>query len=143
MALMEVRPEFELKDYTGLEVEKETVSVGEEVVNSQIEEIRRVNSRLKPLEEDRGVRNEDCAILEYEAFEGEKPIEGVKAQNFLLRVGSNQFHPEVEKGLLGLKTGESTEITVDFETGPRQREACGKKSPLQSQSDGREAHGAS
>ena len=114
VALMEVRPEFELKDYTDLEVEKESVSVSEEVVNAQIEEIRRVNSRLKPLEEDRGIRNDDCAILEYEAFEGENPIEGVKAQNFMVRVGSNQFHPEFEKGLLGLKTGQSAEITVDF-----------------------------
>jgi trigger factor len=109
-----VRPEFELKDYTDLQVEKESVSVSDEVVNAQIEEIRRVNSRLKPLEEDRGIRNDDCAILEYEAFEGEKPIEGVKAQNFMVRVGSNQFHPEFEKGLLGLKTGQSAEITVDF-----------------------------
>jgi trigger factor len=114
VALTEVRPEFELKDYTDLQVEKESVSVSDEVVNAQIEEIRRVNSRLKPLEEDRGIRNDDCAILEYEAFEGEKPIEGVKAQNFMVRVGSNQFHPEFEKGLLGLKTGQSAEITVDF-----------------------------
>jgi len=105
VALMEVRPEFALKDYMGLEVDKELVSVSEEVVNSQIEEIRPVNSRLQPLEEDRGIRNEDCAILEYEAFEGEQPIEGMKAQNFLVRVGSNQFHPEFEKGLLGLKAG--------------------------------------
>src|SRR4030042_6877268 len=115
VALMEVRPEFELKDYMGLEVEKESVSVSDETVNSQIEEIRRVNSRLKPLEEDRGIRNDDCAILEYEAFDGEHPIEGVKGQNFLVRVGSNQFHPEFEKGLVGLKTGQSTEIAVDFE----------------------------
>jgi len=127
VALMEVRPEFELKDYMAVEVEKEIISVSEEVVNSQLEEIRRVNSRLKPLEEDRGIRNEDCAILEYEAFEGEKPIEGMKAQNFLVRVGSGQFHPEFEKGLLGLKKGEATEITVDFEQDHSNTKLAGKK----------------
>ena len=127
VALMEVRPEFELKDYMAVEVEKEIISISEEVVNSQLEEIRRVNSRLKPLDEDRGIRNEDCAILEYEAFEGEKPIEGMKAQNFLVRVGSDQFHPEFEKGLLGLKKGESTEITVDFEQGHTNTKLAGKK----------------
>ena len=127
VALMEVRPEFELKDYMGLEVDKEKVSVSEETVNSQIEEIRRVNSRLKPLEEDRGIRNDDCAILEYEAFEGDKPIEGVKAQNFLVRVGSNQFHPEFEKGLLGLKAGQSSEITSDFEKEHPNSKLAGKK----------------
>jgi trigger factor len=127
VALTEVRPEFELKDYMGLEVDKEVVSVSEEVVNGQIEEIRRVNSRLQPLEEDRGIRNEDCAILEYEAFEGEKPIEGMKAQNFLVRVGSNQFHPEFEKGLLGLKSGESTDISVDFAQDHANAKLAGKK----------------
>jgi trigger factor len=127
VALMEVRPEFELKDYMGLEVDKEILSVSDESVNGQLEEIRRANSRLKPLEEDRGIRNDDCAILEYEAFEGLKPIEGVKAQNFLVRVGSNQFHPEFEKGLLGLKTGESKEITVDFAQDHPNTKLAGKK----------------
>jgi trigger factor len=97
------------------------------LVNSQLEEIRRANSRLKPLEEDRGIRNDDCAILEYEAFEGLKPIEDVKAQNFMVRVGSNQFHPEFEKGLLGLKTGESAEITVDFAQDHPNKKLAGKK----------------
>lgn len=127
VALMEVRPDFELKDYMGLEVDKELVSVSEEVVNSQIEEIRRVNSRLKPLEEDRGIRNDDCAILEYEALEGDKAIEGMKAQNFLVKVGSNEFHAEFEKGLLGLKAGESTEITVNFAQDQTNARLAGKK----------------
>jgi trigger factor len=127
VALMEVRPEFELKDYMGLEVDKELVSVSEEAVNSQIEEIRRVNSRLKPLEEDRGIRNDDCAILEYEAFEGGRPLEGMKAQNFMIRVGSGQFPPEFEKGLQGFKAGESTEITVDYAADDPNPGLAGKK----------------
>jgi trigger factor len=127
VALMEVRPDFELKDYMGLEVDKEILSVSDDSVNSQLEEIRRVNSRLKPLEEDRGIRNDDCAIIEYEAFEGLKPIEDVKAKNFLVRVGSNQFHPEFEKGLLGLKAGESAEITVDFAQDDSNTKLAGKK----------------
>jgi len=127
VALMEVRPEFELKDYMGLEVDKELVSVKEEAVNSQIEEIRRVNSRLKPLEEDRGIRNDDCAILEYEAFEGGKPIEAMKAQNFMVRVGSGQFHPEFEKGLQGFKAGESVEIAVNYAADDPNARLAGKK----------------
>ena len=126
-ALMEVRPEFELKDYMGLEVQKEIVSVTEETVNSQLEEIRQVNSRLKPLDEARGIQKDDCAILEYEAFEGGGSIEGMKAQNFLVKVGSNQFHPEFERGLLGLKSGESSDITVDFEQGHPNAKLAGKK----------------
>ncbi len=127
IALMEVRPQFELKDYMGLEVEKESVSVSDEAVNSQLEEIRRVNSSIKPLDEDRGIQNDDCAIIEYEAFEGEKPIQGTKTENFLVRIGSGQFHPEIEKVLLGMKSGQSAGITVDFEKGHPNTQLAGKK----------------
>jgi len=126
-ALMEVRPQFELKDYMGLEVEKESVSVGDEAVSAQLEEIRRVNSRLEPLDEDRGIRNDDCAVIEYEAFEEGRPVQGMKAENFLVRVGHDQFHPEFEKGLLGLKPGQSKEITVDFEKNHPNAQLAGKK----------------
>jgi len=126
-ALMEVRPQFELKDYMGLEVEKESVSVGDEAVGAQLEEIRRVNSRLKPLDEDRGIQSDDCAVIEYEAFEEGKPIQGMKAENFLVRVGHDQFHPEFEKGLLGLKCGQFKEITVDFEKTHPNAQLAGKK----------------
>jgi len=44
-----------------------------------------------------------------------------------VRVGSSQFHPEFEKGLLGLKSGESAEITVDFEQGHPNTKLAGKK----------------
>lgn len=126
-ALMEVRPQFELKDYMGLEVEKESVSVGEEAVSAQLEEIRRVNSRLQPLDEDRGIQNDDCAVIEYEAFEDGEPVQGMKAENFVVRVGQDQFHPGFEKGLLGLNPGQSKEITVDFEKTHPNAQLAGKK----------------
>jgi trigger factor len=114
-AILEVKPVFELKDYTGLEVEKEALSVTDEDVNQQLEEIRRANGTLKALEEQRGIQENDYAVLEYEAFEGDKPLEGVKAQNYMLRVGSHDFHPEFEKKLIGMQAGESAPIEVDFE----------------------------
>jgi trigger factor len=126
-AIVEVKPIFELKDYTGLALEKEALSVTDEDVNKQLEEIRRANGTLKPLEENRGVQEDDHVVLEYEAFEGDKPLEGVKAQNFMLRVGSNDFHPEFEKQLIGLKVGDTASIEVDFEQDYFHNRLAGKK----------------
>lgn len=126
-ALMEVRPQFELKDYMGLEVEKESISISEEAVNAQLEEIRRVHSRLKPLDEDRGIQKGDCAVIEYEAFEEGKPVRGMKAENFIVKVGQDQFHPEFEKELLGLRPGQAKEISVDFEKTHPNTQVAGKK----------------
>jgi len=126
-AIIEVKPVFEIKDYTGLEVEKEALSVTDEDVNQQMEEIRRAHGTLKSLEEQRGIQENDYAVLEYEAFEGDKPLEGVKARNFMLRVGSHDFHPEFEKRLIGLKAGETASIEVDFEEGYFHSGLAGKK----------------
>ena len=114
-ATMEVKPEFTLPDYMGLEVEKEIIAVKDEDVKTQLEVIRKNQGNLISLEEDRGVKEGDYALLEYEAFEGEKALEGVKSDNFLLNVGSGEFHPEFEKALIGLKKGDSTEIDVNFD----------------------------
>jgi trigger factor len=114
-ALMEVRPEFELKDYMGLDVEKERFSVGEEDVEAQLEEIRKTHGQLSSIETERGIKEEDFAVIEYEGIEDGKALEGIKNSNFLLRVGSHDFHPDFEKALIGLKKGEMSEFDVDFE----------------------------
>ena len=114
-ATMEVKPQFELKDYMGVEVEKEVCSVTDEDVKNRLEEIRRNSGTLKTVKEDRAVKPEDYVVIQYEGFENGRPVEGVKSENFLLRIGSNDFHPDFEKALIGGKKGETTEIKVHFE----------------------------
>lgn len=114
-AVMETRPEFELKDYHGVEVEKEKCIVTDEDVLKQLEQIREARGTLNSIEEDRGIKEGDYVILDYEAFEGDKTIEGVKADNFPLKVGSKQFYQGVEDALIGIKKGEPAEITIDFD----------------------------
>lgn len=125
-ATMEVRPEFELKDYMGLEVEKEICAVTEKDVDSQLEEVRKTHGELTPIGEERGTKEEDYVILEYEGFEDGKAVEGVKANNFLLKIGSNDFHPDFEKGLIGLKKGEGSEVKVKFEDNYLRANLAGK-----------------
>lgn len=125
-AVMEVRPEFELKDYIGLEVEKEICSVNDKDVENQLEEIRKTHGKLTSIEGDRGIKNDDYAVIEYEGFEGDKALEGVKNTNFLIRVGGNDFHPDFEKSLIGLRKGDASEIKVDFEDNYYQSKLAGK-----------------
>jgi trigger factor len=125
-ALMEVRPEFELKDYIGLEVEKERFSVDDEDVEAQLEEIRKTHGRLSSIESERGIKEEDFAVIEYEGFEDGKALEGIKNSNFLIRVGSHDFHPDFEKALIGLKKGEMSEFDVDFQEDYSQPKLAGR-----------------
>ena len=113
--VLEVRPEFELKDYMGLEIEKEICSVTDEDLDRRLEEIRKKNGKLNSIAVERGVKDGDYVVIEYEGFEGDRALEGIKSQNFLLGIGNNDFHPDLEKGLIGLKKGDKADIKVDFE----------------------------
>jgi len=124
--VLEVKPEFELKDYMGLEVEKEITTVTDEDVDKQLEEIRKTGGKLTSTEEDRGIKEDDYAVIEYEGFEDGKALEGIKSHNFLLRIGSAEFHPDFEKGLIGLKKEDEAEVKVDFEDDYRNVKLAGK-----------------
>jgi trigger factor len=125
-AVMEVRPEFDINNYIGLEVEKEICSVSDEDVDKQLEEIRKSRGTLTSITEDRGIKEDDYAVIEYRGFEDDKPIEGVKGSNFLIQVGSHSFHKDFEKALIGLQKGDGSEVKVDFEETHSQPKLAGK-----------------
>jgi trigger factor len=114
-AVMEVRPKFKLGKYLGLEVKKEKCFVTEEDVQNQLDQIRASRGSLKTIDQERPVQNGDYVVLDYEAFEGKRPLDGIKASNFLLKVGSNNFHPKFEESLIGLSKESRSEFNVDFE----------------------------
>ena len=125
-AVMEVRPEFDIKDYIGLEVEKEICSVSDEDVDKQLEEIRKSRGTLTSITEDRGIKDDDYAVIEYKGFEDGESLEGAEGSNFLIQVGSHSFHRDFEKALIGLKKGDDSEVKVDFEEDYSQSKLAGK-----------------
>ena len=125
-AIMEIRPKFEVKDYLGLEVEKEGYKITDEDVAARVEQIRQSNGKLQSIDEDRPIKNDDHVVLDYESFEGEAPLDDIKASNFLLKVGSNNFHPKFEEGLIGLRKQDDAEIKVDFEDSYYHSKLAGK-----------------
>ena len=126
-ALMEVRPQFELKDYLGLQAEKERCSVTEEDAQNRLEEIRKAHGKLTAIEQDRPIKKDDYVVLEYEGFEEGQPLEGIKSTNFLLKVGSHDFHPAFEDSLIGLNKDDQKEIEVDFEESYYHSRLAGKR----------------
>lgn len=126
-AVMEVRPEFVVKDYLGIEVRKEKLSVGEEDVRKQLEQIREANGNLTTIEQDRPIQKDDYVVIDYEGFEEGKPLEGIKSSNFFMKIGSHEFHPEFDEALTGLSKGGQTEIKIDFEKDHYHSKLAGRK----------------
>jgi trigger factor len=114
-AVFEVKPEFEIKDYLGIEVEREKVSITKEDVARQLDQIREARGKLLSVGDERGIKQGDVVIIDYAGFDGDKEIEGVKGENYGLRIGDKQFYQGVEEALIGSKKGDQSEVRVDFE----------------------------
>jgi trigger factor len=125
-AVVEMRPDFEVKDYLGVEVEKERYSVTDDDVTAAVERLRERRSKMIAIEEDRPIERGDYAVINYEGFEGDRPLEALKAVHFSLRVGSHDFHPEFEEALIGLRKGDTKEIGVGFNADHPQPTLAGK-----------------
>jgi trigger factor len=111
---LEVNPEFIVEDYQGLQLTAPAVEVSDEEVEARLEEIRQGNALLKPPAEDRGAREGDFVVLDYQASFGGKPVAGGKAEGTYMEVGSGKFNEEFERHLLGLKPGGEGRFDVDL-----------------------------
>ena len=114
-AVMDVLPKFELKDYLGIEIEKEKSIVSEKEVQDKLEQLRKTRAKLTSVKENRAVQKEDYVIIDYEGFDGEQPIDGVAGQKVVVPVGGDGFHPKFGEALIGLKKEDNGEFQIEFE----------------------------
>ncbi|MCP4669165.1 MAG: trigger factor [Deltaproteobacteria bacterium] len=126
-AVMEVRPQFDVENHLGLRLEKEELAITDEDVQKQLERIREANGKLTSLDKDRPIRKDDYVVMDYEGFEEGRPLDGMKAANFLLKVGGGEFHPKFEASIIGLDKGSETDIHVAFEEDYHHSGLAGKK----------------
>lgn len=110
---VEVKPEFELGAYKGIEISKVDNTVSEEDVEARLNEMVNRNARLTSVE-DKALENGDTAVIDFEGFENGVAFEGGKGENYNLVIGSNTFIPGFEDQLVGKKSGEEVEVNVTF-----------------------------
>jgi trigger factor len=111
---VEITPEFEVKDYQGLELSAGKVEVTDMQVETRLEEIRQQNAMLKPPAESRPVQEGDFVVLDYQAYFAGEPAEAGKAEGTYVEVGTGKFNADFEKNLIGLNEGAESRFNVDL-----------------------------
>ena len=120
-----VEPEMEIKDYLGIEVEKKSTEVTDELVNDEIEKLRERNSRMVTVE-DRPAQDGDTVVIDFEGFVDGTAFDGGKAENYNLALGSGNFIPGFEEQIVGHNTDEEFSINVKFPEDYQAEELKGK-----------------
>lgn len=108
-----VKPEVELGQYKGIEVEKIDVTVTDEEVMEELEKVREQNSRMVPVE-DRPVADGDITTIDFEGFVDGVAFAGGKGEDYPLTIGSHAFIDNFEEQLIGAKIGEEVTVDVTF-----------------------------
>ena len=112
-ATVAVKPEVELGEYKGLEVTKREVKIMAADVNAEIDKVREQNSRMITVD-NRGIKKDDTAVIDFEGFVDGEPFEGGKGEDYSLVIGSHSFIDTFEDQLVGKKTGDDVEVNVTF-----------------------------
>ena len=108
----ELYPEVTLGQYKGIEVPKREVKVEESEVDAEVNRMAERNARIETV--DRAAQMGDTVVIDFEGFEGGKPFQGGKAEDYSLTLGSGSFIPGFEEALVGAVAGEERDVNVTF-----------------------------
>ena len=124
----DVRPEFELSKeaYQGLELMEPKLEVSQEELGQRLEQLQERQAVLVPLEEERPAEIGDVVVIDYQAFEGDQPLEGGTAENVEVDLGGGQSQQEIEVALVKAEVGDEVEATVHYEDDHANQEMAGK-----------------
>jgi len=114
-ALVEIFPTIELKDYTTLEFTRDEVKVGEEDLENVRKNHLDQKGEMKEVEGDVALEKGHHAVFNFEGVkeDGSRP-ENMKGSEYVLEMGSGQFIPGFEDGMMGMKAGEEKNLDLTF-----------------------------
>ena len=125
-AEVDTRPQFELSEYKGLEIEKEEIVVNEDEIDNEIERLRKENAPLRSVE-DRAAQMNDIAIVDFDGFHNGEQLKEVHGEDVNVDIGTGRHGEEFEKKLVGMNKGEESSVEVDFTADSPNPLLAGKK----------------
>lgn len=125
-AKMFVKPEITIEDYKGIEASVVRPPVTDEEIDREIQTVRERNAREVEIT-DRPAAMGDTTVIDYEGFVDGVAFDGGKDEDHRLKLGSGQFIPGFEEGVVGKNVGEEFDVNVTFPTEYHAADLAGKE----------------
>jgi trigger factor len=123
-AKVEVRPELELGEYKGVDVEVPAQTVEDADVERSLETLRKERATLVPV--DRAAKLGDVVTVDYSGKLDDEVVEGTTATGQQTELLEERFVPGFAAGIAGMTAGETKTFTVTFPIEYAQQELAGK-----------------
>ncbi len=114
IAMVDIKPEFDLVDYKGVEVEKPETTISDEEIEKELQELQRINAVVQTAEDDHAIAVDDLAVVDFQGFHDGEAMPQVRNEDYTVDVGQNTLGEEFEQKIIGMKKGEKTLYSIEF-----------------------------
>lgn len=111
---VDVRPEFDLGEYKGLEIETPEIIISDDDVHKKLLEMQKEIAPLRTVD-DRGIRLNDLAVVDFQGYHEGALVKQVKQEDYSVDVGSGTNGKEFETSIIGLTPGTEKSVEIDFQ----------------------------
>jgi trigger factor len=119
-AEVDVRPEVQLPDYTGLEVTVDDIAVDDEDVEEQVQALRERFASLSEVE--RAAADGDFVVMDLVARKDGEVVEGAEVSGMSYQVGRGGMLDGLDETLTGMSAGDEATFTSQLVGGDQQGE---------------------
>jgi trigger factor len=121
----EVMPTIATMDFSKIALERPIAAVTDEDIGKAIDRLRAANLRYKPKEDAAG--KGDRLIIDFVGKIDGEAFPGGSTEDAPVLLGSGNFIPGFEEGLMGAKAGEEREVEATFPDDYQEKVLAGKK----------------
>lgn len=125
-ARVDVFPKVELNKYKDFNFKKVTVEISDADIEDALITLQERDMTYEPVENRDTVQKGDVAVIDFEGKKDGVAFDGGSAKGFSLNIGSGQFIPGFEDGVVGMKKGETKDLNLTFPKEYNSAELAGK-----------------
>ncbi|AEE16999.1 trigger factor [Treponema brennaborense] len=127
----DVFPTVKVEDFSGITVKEPQVAVGEAELKEELEQIRERNALVSDKKDGEAAAKDDIATVNYcELDDDGKTVEGSERQDFVFTIGSGQNIYKIDDDVIGMKKGETKEITKKYKKDFEDKDLAGTTKKL-------------
>lgn len=124
-ATADILPEIKLADYKKLKSKRADNKITNKEIDSVLDNI--ANSYAEKVVVSRPAKLTDEVVIDFKGFKGDEAFDGGDAKDYKLTLGSGNFIPGFEDGIIGHEVGDKFELKLTFPKDYHNKGLAGQK----------------
>ncbi len=127
----DVFPKVEVKNFSGITVKEPQVTIGDEEMNDELKAIQERNAMVVDKKDSDAAAKDDIVTVDFfEVGDDGKEVAGTKRQDFTFTIGTGENIYKIDDDVIGMKKGETKEITKTYDKDDNNSELAGTTKKL-------------